>query len=295
MRNRFVFSSASSAGTGEPLAAVVEQTPSIFFYNQCQLHYWLSGPTTAPLVVLTHGEGGSHHIFDSQVQSLARSYRVLTWDIRGHGASQSALPFELNRAVDDLQALLQHTGYTEAIFVGVSAGGILTQLFERRFPHAVQGMALISCNPLGAASSPAARFRYQLTSSLLHLLPYWFVLAQIPAYLSTRPEVQKYAVESMKKSGRENFLAAWQACENMDTQVGMQRPRQALLIALGAYDRPGWHTRARQLWAQVAPDIRPVSVPGASHAVTQDNPAYVTKMLEDFLRQCVRAKRISTT
>ena len=290
MKNRFVFPILRNVDN-EDAASIVESAAHLLFHKGSELHYWVSGPPSAPVVVLTHGEGANHHSFDAQVQALARSYRVLTWDIRGHGQSKSEQLFTLEQAVDDLHAILIYEGCTSALLVGVSVGGLIAQLFAYRFPDFVHGLALLSSTPLNAAVPSWNRFFDQLSTSLLHALPYWFIMAQMPAYLSTRPEVQKYTIEAMKESGREHFLAAWQANAQISAIPLNQKLSQPLLVSIGAYDRPQWMTRATALWSQSNPGVRIVTVPGAGHSVTQDNPAYVNKMLEDFLRQCVRERR----
>lgn len=292
MKNRSAFPVIPIIGSGNIPMETVESTEYVLLHNGCQLHYWMAGPSEAPLVVLTHSEGTDHHSFDAQLHTLASFYRVLTWDIRGHGLSVSQQPFSLDRAVDDLQTILTHEGYTQAIFVGISVGGTITQLFAHCFPDAMQGMALLSCTPIDAVDSTANRIFGRLTARLLHTLPYWFIRAQMPAYFSIRPDVQEYIAEAMKESGQENFLAAWQAYEEgIPIEKGLGPATQPVLVALGAYDRPGWTARAATLWRQANPDIRPVIVPGAGHALHQDNPAFSTKMLDDFLHQCVRQKR----
>lgn len=291
MKDRLAFSFSPPLEDSDIRSVVVESAPFLLQHNGCQLHYWMAGPLDAPLVVLTHGEGANHYSFDAQVQTLARSYRVLAWDIRGHGQSVSDQPFSLEMAVDDLHAILTHEGYRKAILVGLSAGGTITQCFAHRFPEAVLGIVLLSCTPIQALDSTANRFFGRLTVGLLRSLPYWFIRAQMPAHFSVRPEVQKYVAEAMQESGPENFLAAWQTHHDGIQTEGSEVPKQPLLIALGAYDRPGWVARATERWTQANPAIRPVVVPGAGHTLVQDNPSYCTKMLDDFLYQCVRANR----
>ena len=52
----------------------------------CPLHYWVGGPQGQPLVVFTHGACVDHHSFDPHVPVVAQRYRVLSWDVRGHGS-----------------------------------------------------------------------------------------------------------------------------------------------------------------------------------------------------------------
>ena len=294
MQNRF-FPTLHTIDAGDAAVSMVDPAAHRLHYKGCQLHYWLSGALTAPLVVLTHSEGANHHSFDEQLQTLARSYRVLTWDIRGHGQSKSDQHFTLEQAVDDLRSILANEGYTNAVFVGVSAGGLIAQLFAYRFPDFVRGLALLSCVPINAAETSANRFFGKLSTGLLSVLPYWFIMAQMPGYISVRPEVQKYTVEAMKESGKEQFLAAWQSkTQTLAIESTGDLPHP-LLIACGAYDRPGWLTYATSLWEQSNPGVRIVTVPGAGHSLLQDNPSYTNKMLDDFLRQCLREKRQSST
>src|SRR5512145_2287519 len=89
----------------------------------CTIHYWIGGPENAPLIVLTHGATIDHHEWDATLPILTRAgYRVLTWDLRGHGLSRPA-PFDLAAAITDLLALLDTLNVPQAIFVGHSMGG----------------------------------------------------------------------------------------------------------------------------------------------------------------------------
>jgi pimeloyl-ACP methyl ester carboxylesterase len=54
----------------------------------CRIHYWLAGAPDAPLVTLSHAALTDHTFFATQVSALVSRYQVLTWDIRGHGASR---------------------------------------------------------------------------------------------------------------------------------------------------------------------------------------------------------------
>jgi pimeloyl-ACP methyl ester carboxylesterase len=63
-------------------------TSYVFEYRGCPLHYWLTGPQDAPLVVFTHGADMNHESWDGIVPLAAQRYRVLTWDVRLHGLSR---------------------------------------------------------------------------------------------------------------------------------------------------------------------------------------------------------------
>ncbi len=55
--------------------------------NGIALHYELSGPTDAPLVLLSNSLGTRLEMWDPQMPALGQRYRVLRYDSRGHGRS----------------------------------------------------------------------------------------------------------------------------------------------------------------------------------------------------------------
>ena len=84
---------------------------SVLERNGCPLHYWTGGSDGKPLVVFTHGAGVDHHTFDRLVPLVAEHYRVLTWDVRGHGLSRPmGQNFSVPLAVEALLAILDALG-----------------------------------------------------------------------------------------------------------------------------------------------------------------------------------------
>ena len=54
-----------------------------------RIHAGTDGPDGGPLVALTHGASMDHRMFEPQLEPLTTAgYRVLTWDLRGHGRSK---------------------------------------------------------------------------------------------------------------------------------------------------------------------------------------------------------------
>lgn len=87
-----------------------------------------------PAVVLTHGAGVDHSMFDVLAASLAqRGVRVIVWDLRGHGQStlRAGVRFTAVDALEDLGALLTECGVDAPILVGHSLGGNLVQASEQ--------------------------------------------------------------------------------------------------------------------------------------------------------------------
>lgn len=106
------------------------------------LHYTLTGD--GPLtVVLTHGLAAGEAIWAKQVAALAH-YRVLTWDLRGHGRSApNPGPCTIEDLAGDLRAVLDAAGVARAVVLGHSAGGVVAMQFALDHPERTAGLVLV--------------------------------------------------------------------------------------------------------------------------------------------------------
>lgn len=94
--------------------------------NGVGIRYQDSG-TAGPPLVLVHGSWGSHHSWDPVAPRLAESFRVVTYDRRGHSESER-VPGQgsIHEDVADLAALIEHLGLAPASVAGSSWGSIIT-------------------------------------------------------------------------------------------------------------------------------------------------------------------------
>ncbi|AOV08752.1 alpha/beta fold hydrolase [Sporosarcina ureilytica] len=95
-------------------------------------------------ILLLHGIGGSHTMFKPQVTSLSKHYKTVTVDLNGNGNSESVKTKSyLTTHIKCILALMDHLKIKRAILVGLSYGGIITQLFAIIHPDKVKKMKMI--------------------------------------------------------------------------------------------------------------------------------------------------------
>jgi pimeloyl-ACP methyl ester carboxylesterase len=112
-----------------------------------QIAPWAS---TATPLLLSHGFGATSAMFAANVPALARRCRVTTWDLRGHGASQSPPEpacYPASNALADMAALLDEVGAGRAVLAGHSLGGYLSLAFTLAHPDRIAGLVLIGTGP----------------------------------------------------------------------------------------------------------------------------------------------------
>ncbi|KJZ17520.1 MULTISPECIES: alpha/beta fold hydrolase [unclassified Halomonas] len=146
--------------------------------------YRLLGAEANPLVVLAHPLGMSQAVWDDVLPALLPRYRVLTWDLPGHGASQAwgdgpITPAELAK---EAIALADHAGAGRFHFVGTSIGGVVGQQLisehgERLLSAALTNTgAVIGTSELWTTRAERVR-REGLAAMSGEIVPRWFAAA----------------------------------------------------------------------------------------------------------------------
>ena len=105
--------------------------------NGIDIFYEVRG-SGAPLLML-HGNGETHAIFDETANLLARYYSGYPPDTRGHGASSAVSEYHYQDMASDAIALIQALGLARPILYGFSDGGITALLVAQQRPD------LVSC------------------------------------------------------------------------------------------------------------------------------------------------------
>lgn len=108
--------------------------------NGLRLFYEITG--TGPIsLVLVHGSWASHRSWDAVVSRLAESFRVVTYDRRGHSDSERPGGQDSVREdVADLAALLEHLGLAPAFVAGNSFGASIALRLAGARPDLLKGV-----------------------------------------------------------------------------------------------------------------------------------------------------------
>ena len=91
--------------------------------NGVELYYEKSG-AGRPLL-LVHGNGEDHSIFNEAVKELKRDFCCYTVDSRGHGRSSRVPTLHYENMADDMIAFMEALNLRDAVFYGFSDGGVV--------------------------------------------------------------------------------------------------------------------------------------------------------------------------
>ena len=116
-------------------------------------------------LLLIHGNGEDHEIFDRLVTELEKKYTVYAIDSRGHGKSSDVDKFHYDDMVRDIVSLIEIEKLEKPILYGFSDGGIVGLLLASNYPSLLSKL-IIS----GANSHPTGlKIKWQLLFHFLFL------------------------------------------------------------------------------------------------------------------------------
>jgi 2-succinyl-6-hydroxy-2,4-cyclohexadiene-1-carboxylate synthase len=112
--------------------------------NGVRIYHEVTGD--GPAIILLHGYTGSHQDWVLQFPLLAKGYRVVAMDHRGHGKSEapsSASDYSVKIMAEDAYSLLKHLDIDRSCVVGHSMGGFMALELALKYPDLVSALVLV--------------------------------------------------------------------------------------------------------------------------------------------------------
>lgn len=101
--------------------------------NNINLFYTCQG-TGEPLIML-HGNGEDHTIFDEAIEMLSKHFTVYAIDTRSHGQSDKVKELHYGDMAEDVKCFIDELGLEKPILYGFSDGGIVGLLLAIKYPN----------------------------------------------------------------------------------------------------------------------------------------------------------------
>ncbi|MFI0449927.1 3-oxoadipate enol-lactonase [Actinomadura sp. 6N118] len=249
------------------------------------LHHRLDGPEDAPLVVLGPSLGTSTELWDPQMPALIRRWRVLRYDLPGHGrspAERSALPggrVTVEGLADEIVRSLDRLEIDQAAYAGISLGGAVGTALALRAPERVASLVLCCTSarfgPPEAWHERAGRVRRQGTGPLADTAAErWFT----PGFTGAGPYV-----EMLRATGAEGYAACCEALARFDATERLAEITAPTLVIAGAQDGPTPPADHAERLAAGIPDAALVVIEGAGHLANAERPEPVTRAITAHL------------
>ena len=247
-----------------------------------------------PPVVLVHGFGLNRAMWQWQLPALTPHFRVLTYDLLGHGESAppSGTP-DLAMFSAQLLGLMERCGIVRAAVVGFSLGGMIARRFALDHGDRLAALAILnSPHDRSAAEREAVRARVRQTeaegpsANLEPALERWFT----PAFRAEAPETIALVRDWIMRNDPNFYPQIYRVLAEGDAEIagGLKRIACPTLVMTGA-DDPGNTPAMARAMAGLIPGARLAILPGLRHMALAEAPEAVNAPLAAFLRDALGA------
>jgi 3-oxoadipate enol-lactonase len=250
--------------------------------NGTELYYELHGKEGAPWLILSHSLACTVRMWDPQIAAFKDRYRILAYDMRGHGQSAApAGPYTLEMLADDVLALMRELKIDRARYVGLSIGGMIGQHLALKEPKRFEKMVLADT---GHTQTPETlkqweeRIRIAQTQGMKPLvagtMERWFT----PAFRDMSPA--KKIAELIAGTPVAGYIGCGQAIMKLNTTARLKEIKLPVLAITGEADASAAATR---YIGENIPGAKFVSIPNAAHIANVEQAERFNQALREFL------------
>ncbi|MEZ5925379.1 MAG: alpha/beta fold hydrolase [Hyphomicrobiaceae bacterium] len=252
--------------------------------------YTISGE--GPWLVLVHGLGMRREMWAPLLPALERHYKVLTYDLGGHGLSPPpADPVTLRSFSEQLLGLMDDVGIARAPLVGFSLGGMIVRRLAMDHPEHASALVVIA-SPHGRTEAETAAVQTRVDQATAHgpaatidaAIERWFN----PAYRDAHPEAIALIRRAILANDPKVYPKIYQVLVDGEPEVsaGLAAIRLPLLVLTGDAD-PGNTVAMAQGMAACVPGAELKVFGGLRHMGIWENPDTFTGAMLDFLKRRV--------
>ena len=254
--------------------------------NSIRIHYELSGRKDGPVVMLSHSLASSLKMWEPQVEMLRSHFRVLRYDTRGHGMSETTpAPYTLEILGEDALGLLDELGMDRVHWVGLSMGGMIGQSIALNHPKRLKSLALCDtasiippeAQPIWDERIEGVR-RKGMESQLEATMERWFT----PSFFNLNPPMLTLIKEEFLATPAEGYIGCAGAIRRLNYLKRLGEINLPTFIIVGE-DDPATPVSASRAIHKHIKNSKLVILPFTRHLSNVEQPRVFNENLVEFL------------
>ena len=240
-----------------------------------------------PPLFLIHGIGAARNTWAKLLPVLTPHYTVVTYDLRGHGASP--LPeaeFGLEDLVADLEAIRVKTGFEQAHFAGHSLGGMIGPAYAHAFPDRVLSLGLLSTAAFRTEDDSKkvlavvkAMEDRGISNVLETLTDRWFT----DGFIRDHGDVVRKRLDQVINTDPDVFLNVFRIYATTEMAPWLHHVTAPSLVLTGENDG-GCNPRLNQLIADALPSSQLEILPDYKHSLLLEAGEEVAQHIHQFIQ-----------
>ena len=247
------------------------------------IHTEVEGPVDAPVLVMSNSLGTDLHMWDAQAPVLAKHFRLVRYDRRGHGkSSASKTKGSMERLGLDVLTVADALTIESFNWCGLSMGGMVGQWLGANAPERVQKLVLSNTHYYYPDKSPwDERIKISKESGVATLAPVqiqrWFT----QQYINAHPDVVANVARMFSSTGLDGYVACCEAGRDMDFRETSPRIKAQTLVIVGSEDKATPPSAGHEIQKMIKNSS--IVAIDAAHLSNVERPEAYTKVLLEFL------------
>jgi len=191
-----------------------------------------------PRLVLIHSLGMDRFFWDRTIPLLAAGAVILTYDCRGHGASDKPKgPYRIEQFADDLAELMDHVGWQSAIVAGASMGGCTTLAFGQQYPARALALGLIDTTAwYNAVDKWEERASKATSAGLASMIDFQVTRWFTEGFRAANPQIVKENVDRLLANEPVAFAETCRMLGACNLEAGLTRMTMPAAVMVGDED-----------------------------------------------------------
>ena len=257
--------------------------------NGIKIEYKVDGKEGAPYVTFITGIANDLTLWDDQAAVLGKDYRILRYDLRGHGDTQATEgDYSIELLLRDLVGLLNELNIQKTHLVGLGLGGALAQGFAIENSHRVNALVPCCCRakmvPEFAAMWHKLREAVGMDGVEVIVEPTvqrWFS----DEFRAANPQVVQKMGNMIRGTTTLGYLGVTAAFLGLNIEDKLPQIKAPTLYVSGAEDKLGGPPDLMNELAKKVAGAQHRSIPKAAHIANVQNPSSFNTVVGDFLKR----------
>jgi proline-specific peptidase len=265
--------------------------------NDIQTYYEING-SGFPFVFI-HGGWVSHKMWKPQVDYFSNNFKVITYDVRGHGNTGGSLKkkYSIELFADDLAAFLEALEIKNPVVCGLSMGGMIAQAYAVKYPDNLTSLVL--CDTAVSVELTlsdkitkyilAPEWLFTLIVRLLGIKKYadfafWYAKkSRGKKWAGSENKVAEFEKQEMLQFGTSEFNKIFSALYDFKLQE-LSKIKVKTLLINGEFESKAVFYHNGKL-KQLIPNTESAIIPNAGHTSNIENAKAFNAVVEEFIKK----------
>lgn len=240
-----------------------------------RLHYSFHGPASAPALILSHSLGTTLSMWDAQAPVFENSFRLLRYDMRGHGKSSATPPpYTVDNLTQDILALADSLNIPRFHFCGLSIGGMIGMTLALQAPNRLQKLILCNTAPkIGTTEFWNTRIETVRSKGMKEVAPSVIARWFTPEFQAKSPNTVSATTAVLESLDPQGYIGCSGAVRDFDFRDNVAKIRTPTLVISGTHDPAATPTEGHFIADHIA-GARYVELPTSHLSCVEDPPRF---------------------